>query len=208
MQNTDPRPLRWASLPAPELVLQWYVNASVYARRTGTRAHLHISGLGSIWDIETERAQRERDMLLAGMEARYQVRGGLEHTDVETLDAAVQQTMHDGDLMDLTRAEAAALAAALIRGYACANPVANARDSEYAACRQKQRGLNAMRRFTRRVGWTWASYRAAVMDMAERFNALARDDEFARQLRAERIRHYVAAGIVHESWPTLGGDYS
>lgn len=117
-------------------------------------------------------ADHRRELMLAGMEARYIVQGGLLYTDAELLDCRVQQVLREGPLLDLEPAEVIRLAVALMYGYAAANPVASEQDLAYAAEVAERQQVARLRRGLRRIGMAYSDWRRHVVETAERLRAL------------------------------------
>lgn len=120
---------------------------------------------------DSPEARRRREVMLAGMEARYIVQGGLLYTDAELLDCRVQQVLREGPLMDLTPTEVHRLAVALMRGYAAANPVASEWDQAYAAEVLERHQQAARRRGLRQYARRFTDARRAVAETMARFRA-------------------------------------
>lgn len=97
------------------------------------------------------------EILFAGIEARHQVRGGLAIRDAAHLDAKVRQILAPDAAMDLPYDQRARLAAALIRGYAEANPVASKADRAHHRNRRLARAASALRRTLAITGMTAAT---------------------------------------------------
>lgn len=177
MNHPDPRPLRWANLDAE--LAERTARATELAERAAkfyARPYRVVPEVPAfvLAPVEQERATRARELLLCGMEARYHVRGGLQHTSVDTLDADVQQTLHDADLLDLWPDEAARLAAALIRGYAEANPVASPEDRAHDRRTRSRHRANAYRRVGAKIDRAVARARDEVQRLLEWHHGIGR----------------------------------